>query len=87
MTPVWVTMFITSTLPVIQIVIMCLIGAVLARQVSLLHAACLLPLVVQKIDQNNCAGNPAWSGETAFRAASFLCFRASVDIYKASFIC
>ncbi|KAL3144526.1 hypothetical protein ABBQ32_004260 [Trebouxia sp. C0010 RCD-2024] len=36
MTPLWVTMFITSTLPVIQIVIMCSIGALLARK-GILH--------------------------------------------------
>ena len=34
MAAVWLSMFMTSTMPIIQIVVMCAMGAVIARQAS-----------------------------------------------------
>ena len=80
-------MFITSTLPVIQIVIMCSIGALLARQVSIrtrrVHAMSGFSL-----GYTACigAGHTSWRGQTASRPARVLRVCTMPDFHKASLL-
>ena len=91
MTPLWVTMFITSTLPVIQIVIMCSIGALLARQVSPpQRTLCMHGQTLESHRSDTpsiLAGDSARSGQTTSRPAGLLRICALPDFHEARFFC
>ena len=98
MAAVWLTMFMTSTMPIIQIVLMCCMGALLARQV------CRSLLVIwwqfaieQELSRSwtynaqhvgrRVAGHPAWSSQATPWTTCVLYIRSLSDFHQACIRC
>ena len=90
MAPVWLSMFITSTMPVIQIVLMCCMGALLARQVCM--QSCLQVCSAStntfsaRLPSLNVVGRAARPGSTTPRTACIFHLCSLFDLHQASLL-
>ena len=92
----WLSMFMTSTMPIIQIVVMCAMGAVIARQASfaevqLVSSAGSRQAAVASASQRSArrigaAGNPPRSSQTTPWTACVLYICAVPDVHQACFL-